>query len=87
MNWVEVAQDDTEKVRACQVRGNATIVVIVEYMHPNYGYYSDAAVFVKFAHADDWICNCSRSGWNSKEQILEWVPEFAPLFELEKEAA
>lgn len=83
--WVIAKSGPGEQARACRVVTGATAVVIVEYMHPNYGYFADAVVFVRFAHSDTFIAVSSRSGWETKEQILEWFPQFKPLFELKEE--
>lgn len=32
-----------------------TVVVAVEWTHPNYGYWSDAGVYIWMAHMNDWF--------------------------------
>ncbi len=61
----------------------ATHIVVVEWTHPNYGYWADAGVFVKFAHARDWEA-LSAVRWfefEGKDSFLDQYPEFIPLFD------
>lgn len=59
-----------------------TNVVVVEWTHPNYGYWSDAGVFVKLAHDRAWQPTGTVSWFDfaDKNDFLVQYPEFTVLF-------
>jgi hypothetical protein len=57
--------------------------VVIEWAHPNYGYFADAMVWIKSLHMDKWelfpIVEWSKG--LTVENLLKDYPSFKPLFE------
>lgn len=75
---------DGYRIRAIRRKvGNFTAVAI-GWEHPNYGYFSDAMVWVRSMHMNDWeqvpVVNWSGE-YEDVEDFLEDYPEFSEFFE------
>lgn len=88
---IEVPEGDGYAVRAKLLQLDTVQIVVVDWMHPNYGYYSDGGVFTRFAHSADSVGGwrgLSSAAWMSEyesedgaERFLQKYPQFKPLFE------
>jgi hypothetical protein len=63
--------------------GNAFEFVIVEWSHPNYGYWADAMFWWRSMHTGKWqpvpiVSWCA--GYDTPEEFLEDFPVFKKLF-------
>ena len=58
--------------------------VVVEWEHPNYGYFADAGFFWKSMHADKWnvvpIVSWMED-YKTSEEFIKKFPDFKELFE------
>lgn len=81
--WVIRNGGDGYGIRAHRIDASPmTQIVVIEWTHPNYGYWADAGAFVKLGHMADWeplgaVCWFS---FASKEEFLQEYPEFSTLF-------
>ena len=71
-------------IRARRVTIGSFSIVIVEWNHPNYGYFADAMLWIRSIHMRDWepfpIVTWTER-YKNVEQFLEDYPEFKELFE------
>lgn len=82
--WIVRNQGDGYGVRARRYDASpVTHIVIVEWTHPNYGYWADGGVFVKLAHAANWeaLGTVCWFDFNAKDEFLAQYPDFAVLFD------
>ena len=71
------------KVRAKRVDTEACSIVIVEWQHPNYGYWADAGVWIKSLHSSEWVKHSDVGSfwWFSLTESMERLPPFQQLLE------
>jgi len=86
----QVVRNDGDKTRASLYETSTAQVVVVDWWHPNYGYWSDAGLFARVLHSTGWQGLCT-AGWmapyveGEDADIGSFVkdhPEFGPLFEI-----
>lgn len=88
---VTINEGDGYKIRATLIKTDTTQIVVVDWEHPNYGYFSDGGVFVRFAHStpgmEGWRC-LSTASWMSEyeaesgpEDFVKKYPGTKKLFE------
>jgi hypothetical protein len=77
--WVTVNLGRERRIRARRFDGRSTAVIIVEYDNGNYGYFSDAAVWVYFAQWQQWRVMYSHRGFETIDDVLDDAPEFHRL--------
>lgn len=57
-------------------------IVVIEFKHPNYGYFADFMLWIKSLHMNEWnafpVVKCGDVSLNS---FLKKYPKFYPLFE------
>lgn len=81
----EIVLDEGEGyyLRAISAKIGAVAIVVVDWQHPNYGYFSDAFVAIKSLHMQDWqlipIVDWSLE-FKSADDFLREHPEFKRLF-------
>jgi len=70
-------------LRAISAKIGAVAIVVVDWQHPNYGYFSDAIVAIKSLHMQDWqlipIVTWGKK-FKSSDEFLHEYPEFKRLF-------
>ena len=69
-------------MRGTRVDIGAFSIVVIEVMHPNYGYFSDYMIWVNSLHVEKWksIPIFRGSEEFTLEEFLSKHPEFKPLF-------
>jgi len=81
----EIVLDEGEGyyLRAISAKIGAAAIVVVDWQHPNYGYFSDAIVAIKSLHMQHWQL-IPIVGWSSDfkntDEFLQEYPEFKRLF-------
>lgn len=74
---------DGYKIKATRKDTESFMIVFVEWEHPNYGYFSDAMLWVNSLHAGEWLpfplVNWSEEYKNVGEFIKDF-PQFDKLF-------
>jgi len=75
-----------DMVEGSELFGSAFSFVVVEWEHPNYGYFAGGMFWWRSMHNPEWA-PVSVASWcrkyESVEQFLRDYPEFAELFEEE----
>ena len=70
-------------LRAIRTLVGSTLIIVIDWQHPNYGYFADAMVFIKLWHMDDWmvipIVSWSQN-YHSAEDFLQDYPMLEPMF-------
>jgi hypothetical protein len=69
----------------------AFVIVAIDWMHPNYGYFADGMLWYRSMHMSDWNM-IPIAGWSFKylkrgkrtslEKFLKDYPEFKELFKI-----
>ena len=71
-------------LRAIRTLVGTALIVVVDWQHPNYGYFSDGMVFIKTPHMEDWEI-VQIVAWSVKyetvEDFLKDYPMLEELFE------
>ena len=72
--------EDGYGFRAMDRSTEATRVIILEWQHPNYGYWADFALIYQFAHDDEvhLMVSCAQCP-ESIDEIRKEFPRFEPL--------
>ncbi|RLI15258.1 MAG: hypothetical protein DRO43_01770 [Candidatus Hecatellales archaeon] len=85
--WIIASIGEGYKIRAKRIDTEAYSIIIVEWKHPNYGYWADAGIWIKSLHNPQWI-KYSDANWFRETSYTEFVkrnPQFQQLFENEPE--
>ena len=81
---VVVDEGDGYRIRARYHRLGSFEVIVVEWEHPNYGYFADAMLWLRSLHCSEWK-PFPVVAWTERYQdfksFLEEYPAFAGLFE------
>lgn len=92
MKCVSVDLEDGYFIRACKIEVGSWDTMRIEWLHPNWGYYSDAMLWARSVHFPKWRpvdCVMSQFETHCEETNLEGVekrfrktfPEFNELFD------
>ncbi|MBO3797352.1 MAG: hypothetical protein QW506_04460 [Thermoproteota archaeon] len=76
-------EEDGYHWRATRVNFETGSIVIVEYIHPNVGYWEEMCLFVSTMHCPDWQCIPLSNfwlQWREKRSFLRSFPAFKDLF-------
>ena len=77
-------EGDGYYLRAIRTLIGSTLVIVIDWQHPNYGYFADAMVFIKSWHMDDWmvipIVSWSQN-YHSAGNFIRDYPMLKPLFD------
>ena len=81
---VVVDEGDGYRIRARYHRLGSFEVIVIEWEHPNYGYFADAMLWLRSLHCSEWK-PFPVVAWSERyqdfESFLEEYPAFASLFE------
>lgn len=66
--WITVDEGGGYKTRARRIDTDAYSIIVVEWQHPNYGYWADAGVFISSLHSPEW----------SKRPDVDWFNRLSP---------
>lgn len=81
----EILDEDGYHWRATRINLKTGSIVIVEYTHPNVGYWEEMCLFVSTMHYPDWRCIPLSNfwfQWREKRSFLRSFPAFKDLFRL-----
>ena len=80
---VVVDEGDCYRIRARYHRLDSFEVIVVEWEHPNYGYFADAMLWIRSLHCSEWK-PFPVVAWSERyqdfESFLEEYPAFGSLF-------